>query len=710
MTTLEEQTSRGVCNSAEDSTLFQRRLLRHSTCPTTRMKRAVRITLSLSIISLALVQLFTAATTSFATTTTNATTTQRGRETSNNKNRHSNLRQGRRHSTIITGGLTFDYIMNDNSSTSVFGNLQQDNGHNHGRRCVCGCTSEEQARNLTRVDCSVVAPLNTNNAPPPLVCFLQNAVLYGSKSRSSLSNNNSAILQDTTLHFGTEPSRIPLLIAVCDLVDGYSNLFESSSTDLYWENHHNWGVRFDHVSEWRIANLPASKSCGSFQQDCRVPSQWKWVGTTTKTNSARPYNGWMPQEVDSKSSLPWEDVLSTSAPQLQGASVAYIDSGDCWLHNPDRASQQGGEPLNPWHCKAPLLNWFVLTGLFERYPQELLNMTSFDTSNVRFFPLAGYDEYYMNGQPTGGGDLPGMHELQLLAGAGIETGFHDDDHNFRTAFSPPPPTTAKAKQNPNVHVEFQGLLPRSVLNAPPSQSLMWIDTPGKPDKKPDEVIVDYRMKMEEMVASDLRKHFDRHPLEELANSHARSIQWIEPPNLGSKQGVLDDIEKWSSSDWRPSVLKKFAILFRRAPIGQTMDPNSCRRCLLNDDDVARQLADSLDMYVLVVHPTTTIPATLQTYLWLSANLVVGMHGGCWAGSVVMTAGQAAVEIVPERIDSRSMVELGGGSYEAAACPDCVKRKSRSGQVVVTDIMEKANHSLASAKTRYELYITDDAIL
>jgi hypothetical protein len=80
----------------------------------------------------------------------------------------------------------------------------------------------------------------------------------------------------------------------------------------------------------------------------------------------------------------------------------------------------------------------------------------------RMFAFQGYDEFYINGLPNG--PLVGWHDAMIAAGAGFETGFHDDDHKITSMLK-------KASHgNANYKVRLQGVLPAAVLNASPRAS------------------------------------------------------------------------------------------------------------------------------------------------------------------------------------------------------------------------------------------------
>ena len=64
------------------------------------------------------------------------------------------------------------------------------------------------------------------------------------------------------------------------------------------------------------------------------------------------------------------------------------------------------------------------------------------------------------------------------------------------------------------------------------------------------------------------------------------------------------------------------------------------------DQVAQAVADR-GLVVLFVEFTRAVPDELQLWLFASARVVVGMHGGAWGTAVVMGGGQSAVEILTE---------------------------------------------------------------
>jgi hypothetical protein len=114
---------------------------------------------------------------------------------------------------------------------------------------------------------------------------------------------------------------------------------------------------------------------------------------------------------------------------------------------------------------------------------------------------------------------------------------------------------------------------------------------------------------------------------------------------------------------------------------------------VNIDELAQSVSNDLGMAVLHVRLTSAIPAALQAYLFLSPNLVVGMHGGAWGSATAMSVGQAAVEIVPGVANAKHIVTPGGALYEASACPACKRARSNSGIANVADVIEKARTML-----------------
>lgn len=565
--------------------------------------------------------------------------------------------------TIPDGGISYSYLMSDKAANSNFGNLKD-------LRCVCGCAESDEIRNLTQVKCAFLQEA-------PTVCTLQRALFYGSEPVAGL--------PEETVFFGAQAPRFPLVVAVCDAAPGYEDLLSSAKR---WSAHNNFGVTFDHVSEHRIINLPSQDACRDAAATCTVPKSFQWGGSTAR---------WIPAQWDD-ANLAWSDI--PVAPQLgPSASVAYIDSADCWLHNPNRGKDGGvGEPINPWHCNAIMLNWNVLSGLFEAFPRHFLGTSHFSRTDAKLFALQGYDEFFIGGQPNG--HLSGWHAALAAAGGGFEPNFHDDDHAKTKLLQ------ADRSGTKGYAVSLQGILPMSVANAAPESSFIWGIRDKRPDERPSQVIVDFRVKVLEQVDQELRTLLSEHPLETLRNNYPNHIKWILPDDPDTRKEIEEsfraDFDRWQASrkEWSSTVLPKLALVWRRSPFGGApVNRNTCKRCLTNIEEIVQAVANEFNMVVLLMHPVSQIPSCLQLYAIYATKLLVAMHGGAWGAAAGMQSGQAAVEIVPAKlqINAQHFVRLGGAASRLVRCADCDRnRGTGSGKANVEDVLSATRQALEEA--------------
>jgi capsular polysaccharide biosynthesis protein len=97
----------------------------------------------------------------------------------------------------------------------------------------------------------------------------------------------------------------------------------------------------------------------------------------------------------------------------------------------------------------------------------------------------------------------------------------------------------------------------------------------------------------------------------------------------------------------------------------------------------------------VVKPAAILPEAIQTYLFLAARCVIGMHGGAWGSALVMSNGQAAVEILPTATNANAqhIVTIGGAKYERSLCVDCARSQTKSGMANLDDVVSKARKLL-----------------
>lgn len=151
------------------------------------------------------------------------------------------------------------------------------------------------------------------------------------------------------------------------------------------------------------------------------------------------------------------------------------------------------------------------------------------------------------------------------------------------------------------------------------------------------------------------------------------------------QEMLD----FSHVNWSPTILPKFALVIQR----------SGTRRITNIEKLAQTLAKELGLAVLLFQPHYDIPEALQVYLFLAASLVVGMHGGAWGSALVLSTGQAAVEVLPNpsSLTARHIVTVGGAAYESSLCLDCSSASKDSGRANVKEVVKKAQHVLCEAE-------------
>jgi hypothetical protein len=639
------------------------------------------------------------------------------------------------------GGISYDVLLqasvNQSLSLSPWGALQD-------IHCVCGCSPQERARGLSRVRCSFAGGTWSNNSrnsnAKPSFCILHRPFLFASSSPLHNSNNNNNVSQPPlSSYFGTHAPRIPLLVAVCDLVVaplGNNNDNETETTDILtdhgrWSFHTGGGVAFDHVREHRLTRLPASDvacrrdnnahnaTTTTTTTHCRLPVQFQWAGRTPllsrRQQKAGVYNGWTPLgtwEDDwvplhtSSSKATSDSVGIPHAPQLHGSTVAYVDAGDCWMDNPHRRrdnnqTSQAGEPLNPWHCKAGLLNWNILSGLLEHAPAQLLEAISFRRTNARFFLWQGYDEVFLDGQPNG--VLLGHDDLAIAVGGGVETSMHDDDHMVRDSL------LADKRGLKGYTVQLQGSVPLAVLNIPPWHSFLW-KNPFRvlpdDDHKPSQVIMDYRNRLLRFTLRNLRDASTVHPLQQLlSNNYSSHVEWILPQDPDRRkaveQSVAAHLADYANPRWQMDVLPNVALMWRRSPVGASaMSLRNCKRCLVNIDEIAQAVANDTGMGVLLLHPTSIVPAPLQVYAVYATKLLVAMHGGAWGFAAGLGPRQAAVEILPvrQRLDASHIPRLGGAAYRCYLCFDC-RGSLMTGAANVTNVLHAVRDALAEVAGR-----------
>lgn len=192
-----------------------------------------------------------------------------------------------------TPGLTWDYLLGNEARESPFGSLA-------AMECVCGScrTGHEDplgaallnTSGLSSVQCSFVSGAAR-------VCVLFDALLYAEPS--------------PTVTFAH--TKIPLVVVVCQLHPKYQDLFLARKAGVLWRFHNNFGgVKFDHVSEWRLAHMPPDPAGAGM---CPVPSDLVWQGSRAAT--ARWGNGW---GIDKHQRTTRLSSVSR-APQLAGSNV-----------------------------------------------------------------------------------------------------------------------------------------------------------------------------------------------------------------------------------------------------------------------------------------------------------------------------------------------------------------------------------------------------
>jgi hypothetical protein len=284
-------------------------------------------------------------------------------------------------------GLSWAYLLGDDARESPFGRLS-------AMECVCGTCGGDSSqggrpagakamRGPSSVRCSFVTGAVR-------VCVLTDALFYAEPK--------------PTVTFAS--TQIPLVLAVCELDERFKDLFSSRKAGVFWKSHNNFGgVKFDHVSEWRLAHMPPDKTAcptgdATSNASCSVPTELVWQGVR---HSSPWGNGWGLHARRAGLTL-WSSI--PRAPQLGAtATVAYMDSADCWAHD---FAKLKGSSINPWHCIASALNWNILAALLSRRP-DLVGMQSFSPANAVLLALQGYDEYYDNRPLVGCVDRPWPH-------------------------------------------------------------------------------------------------------------------------------------------------------------------------------------------------------------------------------------------------------------------------------------------------------------
>jgi hypothetical protein len=563
--------------------------------------------------------------------------------------------------------LAWGYLLSANPVKSPYGPLST-------MQCVCGCGGDDTTEGTaerTTVRCSFVGD-------SVRVCVLTNALFYG-EERPTVPGITS---------------RIPVVLAVCDVESKYTGLFDARAGKRFWRSHVAFGgVKFDHVSEWRLAQMPPTIVCAGVAvgqgllAGCALPGALQWGGSQRRG----PGNGWMPDW--SAPTRTWAGVAR--APQLNQSHVAFLDSADCWCHDFQRVNS-----MNPWHCKASILNWNVLSALFNRRP-SLLGLPSFSAQNATLFALQGYDEFFPN-RP-----LVGWYDLEAAAGGGLVFDFHDDDHALREALR------KSATRSNEYRVVLQGRLPTAVTNAPPDLSPLWRAVGGFDSRGPSNVLAQYRQDLVGVITTALVDAASaEHPVDTLLGLTG-SVRLIDAGDGASRtdRGGADnadpvqpllatDRDAWTKDrrSWRLAVLGDLAVVVRRSPHGTDFADNAvCGRCLTNIDTLATAVAKATGMHVLLVHLTGAIPSALQAYLFMAARLVVGMHGGAWGGAIGMSPMQAAVEVVVSSTDTVSAVQIvrpTGAVYAQSVCLGCDGNTARSGEADIVDVVAKVRGVLA----------------
>lgn len=458
----------------------------------------------------------------------------------------------------------------------------------------------------------------------------------------------------------TATKRLPLVVAICDAAPGYEALFDGQGGQRFWRGHTAFGgIVFDHVREQRIAVIPARQACAI--GGCSAPPEMRFAGTEEQVKS---FNGWVAGHGGDGGQQRLHDRGNLPVPGLNGALVAYLDSADCWMH-------QGKN--NPWHCLAGAINWNILTSLFTRKP-SLLGLDGFDRTKATVLAVQGFDEFAQR-------QLVGWDDYAAAA-AGFMADFHDDDHLLSKAL----------KRGFSARVSLQGYIPVVVTNTAPSSSPVWGPVGSLPQVGAGtQVLAEYRAYRRANIANELGINPERpRKLPEDVLSLNDSIVIVRPAGDSTRKSV-----GLYSEDG-------FILVVRRFPHQTTPAAEQCGRCVLNIDEVAQSVADEFKSLVLFVYLSQAVSRTLQAYLFSSAKLIIGMHGGAWGQAVLMGPNQAAIEILPwpkasRQANAEHIVRLGGAKYAAVECSSCSQSKSRSGVVNGNDVRAIAAQLLTNEK-------------
>jgi hypothetical protein len=549
------------------------------------------------------------------------------------------------------GGLSYDYLLHE--PTHAFGDLSN-------MKCVCGCTDVEIRKKLTLVKCSFFEGTVR-------VCIFQKPLFYASPA-IILSNNKS--------------SATPLLMAICTEHESYRGIL--SNAGRWWKGHEAFGIKFDHVSNNRIAGFSSEEACdGGDGGKCRVPESFVWGGGRSSKSTGSTSNGWVPKTQNRSEWIEWSSIGDAPQARPNGAksttevSLAYLDSGDCNFPSGPPAEIS----INPWHCKAVWTNYMVLSGIFERQP-ELLGRQEFSRTQSWVFSLAGAMHYFDYGLRYG--PMVGWYEMT--------TAFGGFDSSFREP------------RKADTRMSLQGRFQIAIPNVPPAESMVWRRAIPETNE-PSEVIQDLRRRLSASITRDLLVK-EEHPLFKLPEKFPNNVRAVLPSDAIKKAAALQSLEleyvRWGhvaagtgKADWVPRVVPKLTILLCRSQFSSPVHKQSCSRCLTNIDDLAKRLADDLGLFVLIVRPAAILPEAIQVYLFLVAHCVIGMHGGAWGSALVMADGQAAVEILPAGTNAhaRHIVTTGGAIYESSLCVDCARSQTNSGSANLDDVLIKASKVL-----------------
>jgi hypothetical protein len=378
-------------------------------------------------------------------------------------------------------GLSYNYLLHE--ETEVFGALKE-------RVCVCGCSKEEERNNLTQVVCSFDSQRTVAK-----VCIFKNALFYTSE-------------QD-----------VPFVLAACKTKDEFEGIFRHAASE-YWGGHRANKYSYDHVhGKFRIGNLtPKCAKNGA----CRVPSSFDWADKPSLKSSA---NGWVP----TSRSGDWVDMSSTlKSPEMGGASVAYLNAGDCNIKVMD-----GKIRANPWHCKAVWATWQVWSLLAEHNPQGLLGRAEFTSEDAKFFEFAGGNGFYENRH-----QVAGWYEALNAAAAGYEPKYQYGSKHF-----------LQTKNKPTFQVKINGRIPLAITSSNPWHSPIW-QWLGPRTEKPSQVFDDYRSEMEDVVARGLDRS-ELHPILQLQKICSDNIRLVIPTQEAARKEALlflnADVARWSQS-------------------------------------------------------------------------------------------------------------------------------------------------------------------